>query len=300
MILFLFIFLKYLILSINAGNFNLGGNYSLEELDSEFVDNIPKSLRPSEHPLYLEFMNHLFSSVEDHSHIQWTMNFFNRKISPKLVSKEAWLQAMAMKIVYMDLFHDLYPSHRKIWQVQNHVHCSVLNPNEAVKNQFASSYVLAENEYGSSLQKEYLGLRAQLWIPKSHESKAANLIVFQGTNLNPSQVSAKKNIGTGLWLNMDYEGLGKEAFSHFSPVFQKWIESTIKQQRKLVITGHSLGGALSLRLHSYAVTHYRSWALDNVDTTIFNSPGVDSNTAASLDQVDSISHIINAGIYENV
>jgi hypothetical protein len=195
-----------------------------------------------------------------------------------------------MKLVYLDLYPDLIPNQPMEYKIKNDVQRSCIESSE-MRHQFASEYILHVQEYGQG-GKEHLGMKAQLWLPVDHQPGAA-VIAFQGTNPQLSKISKDKNCGTGMLLNFDQEGRWMQEF--IKEVFDHWIQTVKTSNRKLIITGHSLGGSLSLRLHAYIAKTYPEWALSHCDSIVFNSPGVDSPTAQILDDSHSHIHIYNAG-----
>ena len=198
-----------------------------------------------------------------------------------------------MKIVYLDIFLDTLPAHLPNWEVHSRITQSHLKKGNTKKH-FDDVYILVREEWGKG-GREHLGMKAQLWTPKNPNSQAKNIIVFRGTSLGRSVQSIKKNLGDGLRMDFDQDGIGKSGFNDFKPVFRDWLDLTRSQQRGLILTGHSLGGALAMRLHAYALQYDSYWALQQVESMVFNSPGLDSETASYLNGIEHHFHIRNHG-----
>ena len=146
---------------------------------------------------------------------------------------------MAMKIVYLDIFKDTLPSHLSHWEVHTHIRKSHLKSTH-LSGHFDNAYILEDEEWGQG-GREHLGMKAQFWKPKNPNSKAKSIIIFRGTSLGKSVQSVKKNLGGGLLMDFDQEGIGKSGFREFEPVFNTWLEKIRSQGNGAVFTGHSLG-----------------------------------------------------------
>lgn len=155
------------------------------------------------------------------------------------VTQNSRFSALAMELVYMDIFTDVSPKYMQQWEIANYVEKSLITGQDS-SNDFARTYVLAADEYGRG-GREYLGLKSQLWVPKDPQSKAKNVMVFRGTALSTTYQGIQKKLGKGLRMNLDRSGIGKSSFDLFKPHFKEWVYNTKNSGRGLIITGHSLG-----------------------------------------------------------
>ncbi len=199
-----------------------------------------ENTEPPEH-LYQKFKKLQDKAWESHDHLPLAINFFNERIAGLLRTKESWLQTLSMIMVYSDIFLDELPKEETHWELSSSATSSLLREQDnQISPQLAGRYRLAKEEYGKG-GKESLGMKAQFWVPVDPSSTEANIIVFRGTCLALSVKSAKKNLGTGMAMNMDSDGFGRTAFEDFWPIFGGWVEETRDSGRKLIATGHSLG-----------------------------------------------------------
>jgi hypothetical protein len=204
--------------------------------------------------LYNQFIDLRDKASMDHSQLIRAIKFFNEHVSGFLRTKESWLQVLSMVMIYTDMFLDELPVFEEPqhdesllsfnfnpWELKSVTTSSLFGePENHLSPRLASGYRLAKEEYGKG-GKESFGMKAQLWIPIDPLSTDANIIVFRGTCLTPTIKAMEKNLGTGMAMNMDRSGFGRTAFQEFWPVFNRWIDEIRDSERKLIITGHSLG-----------------------------------------------------------
>ena len=203
-----------------------------------------------------------------------------------------------MNIVYLDIFLENVPKDLEHWEIHRHSYHSLLEKEnekeKETKEPNKEVYILKDDEWGKG-GREHYGMKAQLWTSKDPSSSSKNIIVFRGTSLMKTGYSASVNLGNGLKMDFDQSGIGKSAFSLFIQDFMKWIEITKSQKKQLIITGHSLGGVLAIRLHAHLVQHYPEWSKECVESLVFNSPGLDDSTASILNGNENHHHIFNDG-----
>jgi pimeloyl-ACP methyl ester carboxylesterase len=99
-------------------------------------------------------------------------------------------------------------------------------------------------------------------------------------------------------MNFDLSGVGKTTFSQFTKKFQNWMNYSRKSKRKVILCGHSLGGALAMRLHAHQLSgsvDVKEWANEHLETFVFNSPALDSQTSKLLENHPRLYHIRNHG-----
>ncbi|MDO4575290.1 MAG: hypothetical protein Q4D98_08760, partial [Planctomycetia bacterium] len=110
--------------------------------------------------------------------------------------------------------------------------------------------------------QEY-GLYAQFWVPTDSEGAPA-ILTIRGTVKDWQSIMSDTN----------FEGVGHEDFEECQADLLEYLKTT---DRKVHITGHSLGGGQAQRLAAYATS--QGIVLDGVTT--YNSPGI-SNEEAKL------------------
>jgi len=142
--------------------------------------------------------------------------------------------------------------------------------------------------YTYNVEKVFnLGLKMPAFGLKSQDPKASDMIIFRGTDLHLSKVSALASVVADL----DVFGPGYTSFFFAKDQMERFLQSSSENGKKVISLGYSLGGILSAYMQLFFPTY-----IDTQNSAAFNPPGFQKKLlklAQESKVLDSFSIFVN-------
>lgn len=161
------------------------------------------------------------------------LEFYGAYAAPALHQEEVALQYMTTRLAGLYLrVGDTIPM------------CITENLRQTPVRDYASSYQVSD-----LINDNTHGCFAYRLEPQDGDMAAWAMVLFVGTaNTRVGDVLALEHCPTGLRADLDPMGIGRTAFEAQAPALVEWVTSSQRQGRTVHIVGHSLGGAMAMRL----------------------------------------------------
>ena len=189
--------------------------------------------------------------------------FCDTYVAPALNIEEVALQWLATRV------SGLYLLEGHILPLR--ISCNLLRePVHAYATHYRIDEVLNDMEHGC--------LAFQL-KPLTEDLDAKAIILFGGTaNETLGDVLALENYPLGYRNDLDTSGIGASGYRHNTARLTRWVETFQTQNRRVLVLGHSLGGAMATRLFSHLTPDQQA----NAELFTFCAPGIEASQVAQI------------------
>ncbi len=190
------------------------------------------------------------------------VDYYNHQVGPMLQTEESALQLLVTRLAHLKL--------ERGWHVRFHVRRNLMGTSMA---HLASDYRIRDI---FSHPKGGMGL---VLDPQDTDSRHASIMLFRGTASRASKdILANAIYPSGGRDDIHRMGVGHVGTQNLTGWFQEHVDRVQSQGRRLMLVGHSLGGAYALKLLATLPAQKQ----EKIHTLTFCPPGITWREARAI------------------